>query len=162
QIAAAMPDTLFAPAAAYRVPRSLYLGTPVPPDEPLAENPPDGAVIDYYLAQAATGPVALEISDARGKPIRRYTSSDPADPSEAEPAKQPIPAYWVRPPRALGPTAGYHRWIWNLRGERPLAASYDYPITAVPQDTPRVPEGARVPPGAYTVKLTAGGKTLTT
>ncbi len=162
QIAAGMPDTLFKAAAAYRVPRNLYTDTPVPPDEPQAENPPAGAVIDYYLTQPASGPVTLEIADARGKLVRRYTSTDPPDLTANELAKQLIPSYWVRPHKALGTTAGAHRWVWDLRGERPLAESYEYPISAVPLDTPRTPEGPGVLPGTYTVKLTANGKTLTT
>jgi hypothetical protein len=44
------------PRAAYRVRRDTNTDTPLPPDEPLAENPPDGAVIDYYLAQSAAVP----------------------------------------------------------------------------------------------------------
>jgi len=161
QLAAAMPDTLFKPAAAVRVPRSLYTDTPVPPDEPHAENPPTGAVIDYYLAEAASGPVTLEITDARGKRVRRYTSTDPPDLTEPELGKQLIPSYWVRPHKALGTTPGAHRWVWDLRGERPLVDSYAYPISAVPHDTPRTPEGPRVMPGSYTARLTANGKTLT-
>jgi photosystem II stability/assembly factor-like uncharacterized protein len=161
QLAATMPDTLFKPAAAYRMQRSQYTDTPVPPDEPHAENPPDGAVLDYYLAQPSTA-VTLEIVDARGKPVRKYTSSDPPDVTDADLAKQLIPSYWVRPHRALATGAGHHRWIWDLRGQRPLASSYEYPISAVPRDTPREPEGPRVVPGTYTIKLTAGGKTLTT
>jgi photosystem II stability/assembly factor-like uncharacterized protein len=161
QLAAGMPDTLFKPAPAIRVPRSLYPDTPVPPDEPHAENPPTGAVIDYYLAAPASAPVTLEITSARGTLVRRYTSTDPPDLSDDQLARQLIPAYWVRPRKALGTTAGQHRWVWDLRGERPLADSYEYPISAVPFDTPRRPEGPRVLPGSYTVKLTANGKTLT-
>jgi photosystem II stability/assembly factor-like uncharacterized protein len=161
QAAAAMPDTLFKPGAAYRVPRSLYTDTPVPPDEPYAENPPAGAAIDYYLAQPAQGAVTLEISDARGKHVRRYTSTDPPDLTPTEVANQLIPSYWVRPHRALGTAQGGQRWIWDLRGDRPLAASYEYPISAIPYNTPRAPEGPLVAPGSYTVKLTVHGKTLT-
>jgi photosystem II stability/assembly factor-like uncharacterized protein len=161
QLAAAMPDTLFKPAPAYRIERNQYTDTPVPPDEPHAENPPDGAVIDYYLAQPASA-VTLEITDARGKPVRKYTSTDPPDVSDGELAKQLIPSYWVRPHRTLATATGHHRWVWNLRGERPLAATYQYPISAVPRATPRKPEGPRVVPGSYTVKLTSGGRTLTT
>ena len=40
---------LFAPAPAYRVQRDTYTDTPLPPDEPAAANPPDGAILDYYL-----------------------------------------------------------------------------------------------------------------
>jgi photosystem II stability/assembly factor-like uncharacterized protein len=159
QIAATMPDTLFKPAVAYRMPRSLYPDTPVPPDEPLAENPPTGAILDYYLAQP--GPVTLEIVDEAGKVVRRFTSADPPELSDAELASQLIPAYWVQPRRTLGATAGMHRWVWDLRRDRPLAVAYTYPITAAPHDTPRTPEGARVPPDRYTVRLVANGKTLT-
>jgi photosystem II stability/assembly factor-like uncharacterized protein len=157
---ASRSDTLFKPAPAYRVPHSLYTDTPVPPDEPLAENPPAGAVIDYHLAQPAQGPVTLEISDARGQLVRRYASTDPPDQTPAEIAGQLIPSYWVRPHRSLGTTAGSHRWVWDLRAARPLATSYSYPISAVPLDTVRTPLGVAVLAGSYTVKLTVNGKTL--
>ena len=161
QVAATMADTLFKPAPAYRVPHSLYPDTPVSPDEPLAENPPDGAVIDYYLTQPAQGAVTIEISDARGKKVRSFSSSDPPDQSPDEIAKQLIPSYWVRPHRTPETTAGGHRWVWDLRGERPLAPSYEFAINAVPHDSVRSPLGPMVLPGTYTVKLTASGKTLT-
>ncbi len=160
QVTAAMPDTLFKPAPAVRVARSLYTDTPVPPDEPLADNPPAGAVIDYYLAAAASGPITLEISDARGVRVRRYASTDRPDLTDDELAKQLIPSYWVRPHQALGTTPGAHRWVWDLRGERPLVESYAFPISAVPRDTPREPEGPRALPGRYTARLTVNGKTL--
>ena len=161
QAAASMQDTLFRPAPARRVPRSNYPDTPVPPDEPWAENPPTGAIIDYYLARAASGPVTLEIADARGQVVRRYSSSDPPELTDDELAVQLIPVYWVRPRRRLATGAGMHRWVWDLRRERPLADSYEYPINAAPHATPRVPEGPRVMPGRYTVRLAVGGKTLT-
>jgi photosystem II stability/assembly factor-like uncharacterized protein len=159
QVAANMPDTLFKPAVAFRMPRSLYPDTPVPPDEPYADNPPTGAIIDYYLAQP--GPVTLEILGEGGKPVRKFTSSDPPELTDAELAKQLVPAYWVQPRRTLAATAGMHRWVWDLRGDRPLAASYGYPISAAPHATPRTPEGPRVAPGTYTVRLVANGKTVT-
>jgi photosystem II stability/assembly factor-like uncharacterized protein len=162
QLAPAMADTLFASAPAYRTPRALHPDTPFPPDEPMGENPPTGAIVDYYLASAATDPVVLEVFDARGAKIRRYTSTDPAELSDGELATQLIPSYWVRPHRTLATTPGHHRWIWDLRGERPNVEIYSYPITAVPHDTPRTPEGPRVLPGRYTIKLTAHGKTLST
>jgi hypothetical protein len=159
QVAANMPDTLFKPAVAFRMPRSLYPDTPVPPDEPYADNPPTGAVIDYYLAQP--GPVTLEILGEGGKPVRKFTSSDPPELTDVELAKQLVPAYWVQPRRALAATAGMHRWVWDLRADRPLAASYGYPISAAPHATPRTPEGPRVAPGTYTLRLVANGKTVT-
>ena len=58
---------LFAPETAYRVRPGWDQGTPVPTDEALAENPPDGAVLDYYLKEKSTSPVQLEIFDCRGE-----------------------------------------------------------------------------------------------
>ncbi len=149
------------PAPAYRVRPDTNTDTPLPPDEPLAENPPDGAILDYYLAQPATGPVTLEIADAAGKLIRKYASTDEPELSEADLKALAIPAFWVRPPRVLPATGGMHRWIWDLHGAPPESLRHDFPIAAVPRDTPRLPQGPRVPPGAYTVKLTAGGHTYT-
>lgn len=161
QGAAPAADALFKPAPAYRVPHNMYTDTPVPPDEPWAENPPTGAVIDYHLAQPAQGAVTIEIVDARGKRVRGFSSSDPPEQSPDEIARQLIPAYWVRPHRTPDTTAGGHRWVWDLRGDRPLATSYEFPINAVPGDSVRTPLGPLALPGSYTVKLTVNGKTLT-
>jgi hypothetical protein len=68
---------------------------------------------------------------------------------------------WIREPRTLPGRAGLHRWIWDLHYAPPESLRHEYPIAAVPHDTPRVPEGPRVLPGAYTVKLTGGGQSLT-
>jgi len=148
------------PAPAYRVRRSTNSDTPLPPDEPLAENPPDGAVIDYYLGQAASGPVTLEILDAAGKPVRRYSSADAPEIGEADLKTLSIPQLWVRMPRTLSASAGMHRWVWDLHGVPPGSLRHEYPISAVPGDTPRLPQGPSALPGTYTVKLTAGGHSV--
>jgi photosystem II stability/assembly factor-like uncharacterized protein len=153
-------DKLFKPAAAYRVQRSTNPDTPVPPDEPLGENPPDGAIIDYYLAKSESG-VTIEILDGRGDVIRHYSSSDQPDQTQAQLAQQIIPLYWIRPFKALSTEAGMHRWVWDLRYARPLAPHYGYPISAVPHNTPRTPQGPLALPGAYTVRLTVGGQSYT-
>jgi len=141
--------------------RDTNTDTPLPPDEPLAENPPDGAPIDYYLAQAASGPVTLEILDSAGKLVRRYASTDAPEPTAADLKTLAIPTYWVRRPRTLSAAAGLHRWIWDLHGAPPESMRHGYPISAVPHDTPRLPLGPRALPGVYTVKLTADGHTET-
>ena len=82
--------------------------------------------------------------------------------SADELAKQLIPPYWVMPAQQLGKTRGMHRWIWDLRRTRPHAPRYGYPISAAPHATVRTPEGARVPPATYTVKLIVDGQTFTT
>jgi photosystem II stability/assembly factor-like uncharacterized protein len=160
--ATANSDVLFKAAPAYRVRRSTNPDTPIPPDEPLGENPPDGAIIDYHLAKAASGAVTIEVLDARGAVVRRYSSSDKPDQTEAQLSKQVIPLYWIRPFKAPSLDAGMHRWVWDLRYTTPLATHYDYPISAVPHDTPRTPQGPLALPGAYTVRLTVGGQTYTT
>ena len=153
---------LFKPASAYRVRRDTNTDTPLPPDEPAGQNPPDGAVIDYALGEAATGPVTLEILDAAGKPIRRFSSDDkPAFTLESLGKTLTIPTYWVRQPATLSSAPGMHRFVWDLRQTPPQSSGYSYPISAIPHDTPREPLGPSVLPGRYTVRLSAGGKTLT-
>ena len=141
--------------------RSTYTDTPLPPDEPTAQNPPDGAVIDYFLAQPATDPVTIEILDAQGKLVRRYSSADKPEQTEEELEKQPIPLYWIRMPKALSTDAGMHRWVWDLHYPSPTSTKHQYPITAVPHDTPRDPLGPRALPGDYTVRLTVAGHVST-
>jgi hypothetical protein len=75
--------------------------------------------------------------------------------------KQLIPLYWLRTPKTLPGGAGVHRWVWDLHYATPTAPRYEYPISAVPHDTPRTPQGALALPGTYTVRLTVSGKTLT-
>ncbi len=152
---------LFKPGEAYRVRRSTYTDTPIPPDEPLGENPPDGAVIDYELPEGVQGSAVLEIVDANGKVVRRYASDDKPEPTREEMEKQLIPLYWLRMPATLPGAPGMHRWVWDVRYATPTATRYEYPISAVPNDTPRTPQGSLAPPGTYTIRLTANGKTLT-
>lgn len=152
---------LFSPGAAYRVRRDTNTDTPLPADEPAAQNPPDGAVLDYYLPDSVSGPVSLEILDGQGKVVRRYASTDKAESSEEELKEQLIPLYWLQMPKVLPATPGMHRWVWDLHYETPVATNYEYPIAAVPHATPRVPQGPLALPGSYTVRLAAGGKTLT-
>jgi photosystem II stability/assembly factor-like uncharacterized protein len=148
---------LFKPGAAYRVRRSTNPDTPIPADEPTAQNPPDGAVLDYFLAQPASGPVTLEILDAQGKLVRHYASTDKPGATEEDLAKQLIPTYWIRKTGVLPTSAGMHRWVWDLHYATPNSARYDYPISAVPGDTPLTPQGPLALPAQYTVKLTVNG-----
>ncbi len=163
QIAGLTPPNdalLFNPGNAYRVRRDTYTDTPLPPDEPAGENPPDGAAIDYSLPSSVSGPVTLEILDSTGKLVRRYSSADQPEPTGEEMASQLIPLYWLRMPQTLPASTGMHRWVWDLRYAPPTASNYEYPISAVPHDTPRTPQGPLVLPGAYTVRLSVGGKQL--
>ena len=107
------PAFLFKPQVAYRLRRDNWPDTPLPPEVPAGTNPPDGAIIDYYLAPDATGPVTLEISTAGGKLVRRYSSDDQPEPLDEK--EVDVPTYWIRPPRILPATAGMHRFVWDLR-----------------------------------------------
>ena len=153
---------LFDLAPAYRIRRDTNTDTPLPADEPAGENPPDGAIIDYYLGQQTTGTVAIEILDAQRRLVRRYSSDEKPEQTQDELNKQLIPLYWLKPQQILPASAGMHRWDWNLRYPTPYSTLHEYPISAVPQRTPRYPLGPLVLPGTYTVRLTANGKTQTT
>ncbi len=150
---------LYQPAPAYRVERDTNTDTPLPPDEPVAANPPDGAILDYFLPSKANE-VTLQILDGQ-KVVRRFSSNDKPDVTQQELQKQLIPLYWVKPWSALSTEAGMQRWIWDLHYTAPLATRHDYPISAIPHDTPRYPLGPTVLPGSYTVRLTVDGKTMT-
>jgi photosystem II stability/assembly factor-like uncharacterized protein len=152
---------LFKPELAYRVRRSTNPDTPIQPDEPLGENPPDGAILDYFLPQAAPGPVTFEIMDAQGKLVRRYSSTDKPEVSQAELEKQLIPLYWIRMPKILSASAGMHRWVWDLHYPSPASPRHEYPISAVLRDTPRSPLGPLALPGEYTARLTVNGRDFT-
>jgi photosystem II stability/assembly factor-like uncharacterized protein len=151
---------LYKPAAAYRVQRDTYTDTPLPPDEPVSPNPPDGAIVDYYLP-ANVNSVTLEIVDAQGKVVRSYANTDKPLISDEDLQKQLIPLYWVRAPRHLGTGTGMHRWVWDLHYATPTTTRHEYPISAIPHDTPRYPLGPNALPGNYTVRLSVDGKSST-
>jgi photosystem II stability/assembly factor-like uncharacterized protein len=151
---------LFKPAAAWRVRDMEYTDTPLPPDEPMGQNPPDGALIDYDLPASAQD-VTLEVLDRDGKVLRSYSSKDPVTPTPEEMKKNLIPPYWPLVHGPLPVSAGMHRWVWDLRSTTPTATRYGYPISAVPYRTPLKPQGPLVLPGDYTVRLTVDGHSET-
>jgi len=154
------PPMLFKPADAWRIRRDNYTDTPMPPDEPMGANPPDGAILDYNLPTAASS-VTLEILDAQGNLIRRYSSTDPVTPTPDELRTELIPPYWPKRNGPLPTSAGMHRWVWDLHATTPTSPRYEYPISAVPHRTPLEPQGPVVLPGTYTVRLTVDGQSTT-
>jgi photosystem II stability/assembly factor-like uncharacterized protein len=151
------PAHLFAPQLTYRVRRNNNTDTPLPPEEPAGQNPPDGAMIDYFVKTPVSGPVTLEIIDAASGELARHFSS--ADKPEAvNPRDFNVPMYWVRPARTLSVEAGMHRFVWDLTYPAPEVLTRDYPISAIYHDTPLYPMGATVLPGQYRIVLTVGGK----
>ncbi len=149
---------LFRPQTAIRVRWDMNTDTPLPPDEPGGQNPPDGAIINYYLNGPASGPITLEIVDAAGKPIRRYSSADPVEMPDS--ATAAVPLYWYRAPRVLSTAPGMHRFQWDMHYQ-PLPGGGGrggLPMTAIAYDTAPAPNSPWVAPGQYTVKLTVNGK----
>jgi photosystem II stability/assembly factor-like uncharacterized protein len=153
--------TLYQPEEAIRFRWNRNTDTPLPPDTPAGKNPPDGAILDYYLSAASSEPVTLEILDSDNHLVRRYSSTDKPEPLEKIAAANPIPMYWVRPPQILSAQAGMHRFVWDVHYPPPEALNHEFPISAIVHDTPQLPLGAWAMPGKYTVKLTVDGKTYT-
>jgi photosystem II stability/assembly factor-like uncharacterized protein len=141
---------LYTPSAAYRI--QAGAGGERHPSKRTGQNPPAGAVIYYYLKDApkADAEAKVEILDASGKVIRKYSSAEyntleePPDPDDKKPEKQ------------IKPEAGLNRFVWDLRYEeaRRVPGYYLYEYSS----------GARGPvavPGHYQVRLTVGGQTQT-
>ena len=102
--------------------------------------------------------MSIEILDAEGTLVRRFSSTDPADPPRDE---GNVPRWWIRPARPPYGEPGLHRFVWDLHWPPPPALEAGYPIAAVPHDTPKEPRGPWALPGRYTVRLTAAGRTFT-
>ncbi len=147
---------LFAPATACRIRRSTNTDTPLPPEEPAGQNPPDGAIIDYVLTRPASS-MKLEILDSSGRELMTWSTNDVPEPVEKD---LNVPAYWLREPARLSSDPGMHRFVWDLHLPAPPTLEHEYPISAIVHDTPRSPQGPAVLPGRYTVRLVAGPQTL--
>ncbi len=143
---------LFKPQDTYRVRWCTYPDTPLPQEEPAGQNPPEGAMIDYYL-NANFNEIKLEIFDAEGELIRTYTNKDTL-------YKIPnvnIPHYWIRPQQILSASKGAHRFLWDMR-YAPLNIPATYPISAIYKNTAPDITAPFVMPGKYLIKLTVDGK----
>lgn len=150
---------LLKPQAAWRLRWNQNTDTPLPPDEPTGENPPDGAMIDYYLDKDIKGAaVTLEIKDDKGETVRRYSSVDQAAPPKDT---NNVPAYWIRPTENLSNEAGAHRFLWDLHYQPIPNVAPEYPIAAIYRNTAPIATAPWAMPGEYSVVLTVGGKTYT-
>ena len=143
----------YAPATAVRVENDSFLGTPVPPEEPAAQNPPKGAIVDYYLKSAATQ-IKLEIFDLKGHLIRGFSSGDAR---EVKHLPFAIADRWFPKPQVLDRTPGMHRFVWDLAWGRTSAKTED----GDDDEEYGAPRGPLVVPGTYELKLTVDGKTST-
>ncbi|MGD0929401.1 MAG: glycoside hydrolase [Candidatus Korobacteraceae bacterium] len=146
---------LFAPEPALRIHSNLNTDTPLPPDYPAGQNPPDGAIFNYYLKSPASGPITLEIRNSLGRLFRRVSSADPLPASDPELA---IPSYWLRPQQPLSAAAGFHRFIFDLHLAPVPGIKPEYPIAAVPGNTAPQPTSPWIMPGRYSLILTVEGR----
>jgi hypothetical protein len=152
-------NLLFKPQTALRVRGNVNTDTPLPPDEPAAENPPDGAIIDYFLVKDVVDPVTIEIKDNKGASVRKYSSADV--PMTPDPKRLKIPAYWIRPPQLLSTKAGTHRFLWDMHYTPVPNVQPEFPISATYRDTAPTSTSPWVAPGDYTIVLTVDGKNFT-
>lgn len=142
---------LYAPTTAVRVDNDGFLGTPLPPEEPQANNPPNGAIVDYYLHSDAKR-VSLQILDSQGHVIRHYSSKDK---TAVKRPLLPIAERWFPKPQVLDTGAGEHRFVWDLR-----VGGSGTGIDGDDDDASSVPPGPRVAPGTFTVRLSVDGTTM--
>ncbi len=153
---------LFAPRSAIRVRRDENQDTPLPPEVPAGQNPPDGAILHYYLPERPATDIQVEIFESAGTPIKSYSSAP--IPPEKEKSDPFIAPYWIARPEPLSRDKGMHRFVWDLRYTDPPAihvqSPYNYPIAAIVGATPLPPQGPLVMPGKYEVRLKIGEQVL--
>jgi photosystem II stability/assembly factor-like uncharacterized protein len=141
---------LYQPETTVRVDSDGFPGTPLPPEEPTAENPPDGAILDYYLP-ATVKTLELRIYNSDRKLVRHVSSKTQ---SESSHKSLPIAERWFPVPQTLETSSGMHRFIWNLAWGTSGVKESDEPDDG----NGDVPRGPRVAPGKYLVELEADGK----
>jgi hypothetical protein len=144
---------LFQPADAINYQQGGDNGTPFQKDEAQALNPPNGAIIDYYLKADSAEPVTLEILDANGAVLQSFSSA--VQPAPAVGRRGGIPntsPLWRPLPEPFAATAGMHRVAWNpvaaggggRAGQGGGGRGGGTPLT-----------------GTFTAKLTVNGKSYT-
>lgn len=144
---------LYKPQTTYRVRWNMYTDTPLPQEEPGGQNPPDGAVINYYLNSKASS-VELIITNKMGTVIRKYSTND----TLYKVGDVNIPTYWIRPQQLLSNEQGSHRFMWDMKYD-PLNIPPSYPIAATYMNTAPDATAPWVLPGEYVAKLIVDGKT---
>jgi len=157
----AIAPSLFKPRDAYRFRYTAGFGgvesNRSNPADP--QYPPAGAMIDYWLPNGTTGAVTLEVVDASGAVVRRFSSEGAGEREQSpeQPGMRAPEMVTVGTPR-LPNAAGLNRFTWDL-------------TLAPPIDPNRGGGGGGggggrgsgpvVVPGSYTLRLAAGGKTTT-
>ena len=158
---------LFRPSNAVRTRWDVNQDTPFPLGTTAGPNPPDGAIFDYSLKNAASGNMSLDILDSKGNLVRHFSTTPP--PAPTMPAN--VPDYWFAPPAVLSRDPGATRFVWDLHYSDPDVLPYSYygnildyveytlADHAIPYETPRVqPQGPFAVPGSYIAVLTVNGQ----
>ena len=159
--------TLLTPSPAVRTRWDMDQDTPLPPGTPVGQNPPDGAIVNYFLKSPASGDIKLSIYDSQNNPVREFSTV----PAPYDPAPPNAPEYWFAPQPVLSTHGGLNRFVWDLHYPPPKTLRYgyfnerlayfEYTLSehAVPGEFPRdQPVGAYIVPGQYSVVLQVGGK----
>jgi photosystem II stability/assembly factor-like uncharacterized protein len=136
---------LYQPQTALR----LHYPTEFDKRQPVGDNPPPGAVIDYYFKTAPKDEVTLDILDSQGKLVRHISSKEKKESEQ--------PPEWpdrVERVKTVPVNEGMNRFAWDLRYDDPIQTPGAFYLG----DGPRGPLAL---PGDYQVKLTAAGKTQT-
>jgi len=150
---------LFKPADALIVPPASDEGTPTQKDEAMAENPPIGAIVDYYLKSAAGGPVTIEILNGSGGVVRHVSSADPQTP--VEPNTLVVNAVWQRAQEPPSAAAGMHRYVWDFRPDPPAGGGRGRGGRGGGGGGGGRGGPPPVAPGNYSVRLTVNGQSFT-
>ena len=136
---------LYQPQTALR----LHYPTEFDRRQPVGDNPPAGAIIDYYFKSLPKDEVSLDILDASGKVVRHLSSKEKKEGEQ--------PPEWpdrVERPKTIPANEGMNRFAWDLRSDDPVqipGAFY----------SGEGPKGPLALPGDYQVKLAVGGKSQT-
>jgi hypothetical protein len=115
-------------------------------------------MIDYFLSKDASGPITIEIKDAKGALVRKYSSAD--QPVQANPKRLRIPSYWIRPPESLSTKTGLHRFLWDMHYTPVPNMEPEFPISATYRNTVPTPTSPWAATGDYTVTLMVDGETF--
>ena len=150
---------LFTPAEAIILPPATDDGTPTQKDEAMAENPPIGAIVDYYLKSAAGGPLTIEILNASGTVVRHVSSADPVSP--IDPGTLVVNAVWQRAQEPPSAAAGMHRYVWDFRPDPPAGGGRGRGGRGGGGGGGGRGGPPPVAPGSYSVRLTVNGQSLT-
>jgi photosystem II stability/assembly factor-like uncharacterized protein len=141
---------LFKPAGAYRMPGAGGFRIP---RAALGENPPNGAVIYYYLKAKPEGEVALEILDSSGKLVKRFSNKRREAGAERAPDEEGEFDFGGAPAQ-VSANAGLNRFVWDFR--YPDATRFPGLIMWAGQT-----RGPKAAPGVYQARLTVNGKAVT-